>query len=253
MDLPQLTPEWATTRNNLHRASIVVGAVQKAMIDPLPNALHLSLFVTSQGLTTRQFADGRSILLDFRHGFVRLLDANGKQSHGWGLGTVSPQALTENLSSQLDVSLTNDDDALMPINTQDGENYATTLFQVYSAFARFKARLFGMMSPVVIWTHHFDLSFVWFTGNDADEHTAPHINFGFAPHSAGFEMPYIYVYGWSPEKQYVKIDPPAPSKWHEETFTGVVLDYETLRGYIDPSAMIESTLMKIKAEFSKTL
>jgi len=248
-----MTPEWATTRDSLHRASQVVGAVQKAMIDPLPNALHLSLFITPDGLITRQFADGQSILLDFRNIAVRLLDPSGKQSASWMLSTVSPRTLTGELASKLGLSLTNDDDGLLTVNRSDADNYAIMLYRIYSAFARFKARLSGMMSPIVIWTHHFDLSFVWFTGNEADEHNAPHINFGFAPHSDGFEMPYIYVYGWSPEENYVKIDPPAPAKWHDKTFTGVVLNYETLSSYVDPSAMIESTLARIKEEFSENL
>ncbi|MEQ8676706.1 MAG: DUF5996 family protein [Aggregatilineales bacterium] len=256
MDLPRLhadMAEWQSTRTSLHQAAEVVGKVRKAMIDPLPNALHLSLHIVPEGLSTARLSDDTTLVLDIKEALVKRLNPEGRISETWLLADYTQQSLASTLATAFEIDISAEGDEPLKINTRVGVDYAIFLYRVYTAFARFRATLFGTMSPVVVWTHHFDLSFVWFTGNEPDEHNKAHINFGFAPFSDGVDLPYIYMYGWSPEGGYAMIEPAFPVKFQTEGFTGAVIDYEALRRFGQPEAMIESELNAIYRQFRAKL
>ena len=256
MDLPRLhaeISEWQSTRTSLHLAAEVVGKVRKAMIAPLPNALHLSLHIVPEGLTTARLKDDTTLVLDFKEALLKRLTPEGRISETWHLADYTQHSLATTLATAFAIDIAAEGNQPLSVNTRIGEDYAIFLYRVYTAFARFRATLFGTMSPVVVWTHHFDLSFVWFTGNNPDEHNQAHINFGFAPFSDGVDLPYIYAYGWSPDGGYATIDPAFPVKFQTEGFTGAVIDYEALRRFGQPEAMIESELNTIYGQFREKL
>ena len=131
-------------------------------------------------------------------------------------------------------------DATTPfaIDSTAAADYARLLYSAYTALARFRARLLGTMTPMVVWPHGFDLSFLWFRGNDLDEHSQPHMNFGFSPGSAGFPRPYIYAYAYPPPKDLTERPIPAPARWFTESWNGAVVDYDNLADD-EPEAQIE--------------
>jgi hypothetical protein len=119
------------------------------------------------------------------------------------------------------------------------EEYAEALYSVFTAAARFRARLFGPQTPLVVWPHGFDLSFIWFAGAGSDERQERHMNFGFSPGSAGFERPYLYAYASPSPSNLAEIALPALVNVILQPWKGVFVHYDDLVDVADPQAVIE--------------
>ena len=120
--------------------------------------------------------------------------------------------------------------------------YLAVLDATYTALARFRAKLCGHLSPIVLWPHHFDMAFLHFPGPGADERSDSHLAFGFAPFSDGFDRPYLYAYAWSPAAGYVDVPVKSPARANKEGYTGLYAAYDDLRTETDYGAAIESVL-----------
>jgi len=244
--LPSLSG-WDVSRDALHRASQVLAAFQKAFSPALPNALHLSLLPTYSGVHTRPLTFG-ALAFDFAAGEVRC--KVGDNDTSFSLTGHSPHTLHAALIDHLSAAGINgteavkpsDDDALLVLDTHIGAAYATALWGIYTSIARVRGAWMGSVTPMVVWPHGFDLSTLYFPGQIPDEHAQPHINFGFSPGSAGFARPYVYAYA-SPMPDDAMTTPlPAPARWTTDGWTGVVIDYDTLRAESQPDEVLESTL-----------
>jgi hypothetical protein len=241
MPLPDLL-NWELTRDNLHRSTKLLNAVRLRYLEPMPNHLHHSLVITPNGLSTGVFSTGggaanSEVQLDFKTASVNDVALNGHS-----LKTLSAQVL---VNAGLDVPMTNlSDDTPFEVNVGLAKDYAQTLYSVFTAVARFRARLLGAMSPVVVWSHHFDVSFLWFATAQADE-TAPHMNFGFSPGDAGIPRPYFYVYAYPSPESLTQLILPTPVRWHTEGWTGACIDYDDVRQSDSFEADIEALLMRI--------
>ncbi len=249
MSFPPLE-HWDATRAGLHRAAQVIGAVKVASIARQPNHLHHSLSVVPQGLTTGVLPSG-TLTLDFGAAALKF-DAPGKR-FTLPLAGHSRASLATALLVQLTIAghtVPLDHTALtdtepLEVDLRTGAEYAQVLYRVFTVMARFRARLYGMLSPLVLWQHHFDLSFLWFAG--ADDENQPHLNFGFAPESPGLPRPYFYAYAYPLPDGFTPPALPMPARWVAESWRGVVLDYDTLRAEQADDARVEALLMDIYA------
>ena len=252
MALPSLL-NWETTRDALHQIALVVGAFRVACIDPLPNDLHFSLDLTDGGFSTSTMRCGG--VLEFELDTLQLrfsrcgtsvftLSAQGHspvslareliaifQDSGYSISP-SMERITQSSVVEIDASLSRD--------------YLQALNRVYAALARFRARLAGFMTPLVLWPHHFDMGFIWFAGGGSDEHADPHISFGFAPFSDGLDRPYIYAYAWSNSTGYVQAPVSAPAEAITDGYTGLYAAYDDLREASDFDSVLESMLLKFQ-------
>jgi hypothetical protein len=140
----------------------------------------------------------------------------------------------------------------LPLHPGVAEEYHIALYSIYTAMARFRARLFGPMSRMVVWPHGFDLSFLWFT-EGLDESKNPHMNFGFSPGSPGFDRPYLYAYAHPLPPGFFDIPIPAGARWQKEGWTGIVIDYDTLIGEEHVEAELEKRLLDIHAAVAPLL
>jgi hypothetical protein len=231
---------WEPTRNNLHRAAKLLNAVRLRYLEPMPNHLHHSLNVTPTGLTTGVLTTDKGtveVKLDFSTASV-----NGAVLNGHSLKTLSEAVLT---NAALDVPMTNlTDDTPFEVNEALSADYAQSLYSIFTAFARFKARLAGATTPLVLWSHHFDLSFLWFSTTTYDE-SAPHLNFGFSPGDEGIPRPYFYAYVYPAPDNQTSTALPLPARWHSEGWTGVRIDYDDVRNETDTEVLIESLLLRV--------
>jgi len=257
MSLPALT-DWERTRIGLHQAAQVVGAIRKVDAVPLPNYLHLALEVVPEGVTSGELAPavGGELVLDFAqrailytcpedtvysvpvegHTQVSLMDA------------VLAAMEKAGHPAQPDRSKITGQERLN-IQPDAAREYNQALYSIYTAIARFRARLFGGMSRMVIWPHGFDLSFLWFA-RGLDEGKDPHMNFGFSPGSPGFPRPYIYSYAHPIPPGLFDITLPAPARWTQESWKGSVIDYDALAAEANPEAKLENILLKIHTAIS---
>ena len=240
MDLPRLE-NWGNTRISLHNAAQLTGALRRALLPPMPNGLRFSQQVIRDGLSTGRLPDGSRFDLDYAYMTLRYFAPNTEKPQNFILQDKPAAAALDWIRECVPDATINTDDlpaAPLTVDFYQARDYALMQWQVFTAMARFRAQLLGMMTPAVVWTHGFDLSFLWFKGNEADEKQQPHINFGFSPGSPGFDDPYLYVYNWSPDKGAQTITPSSPARWNTDGFTGVVVDYKVLLRYAHPEAFI---------------
>jgi hypothetical protein len=241
MSLPELL-NWELTRDHLHRATKLLNAVRLRYLQPMPNHLHHSLVITPNGLSTGVFSTGggavtSEVALDFKTATVSEIALNGHN-----LKTLSSAVMAK---TGLDAPMTNlSDETPFDVNVSLAADYAKTLYSVFTAVARFRARLRGTMSPVVVWSHHFDVSFLWFATNEAEE-SAPHMNFGFSPGDAGIPRPYFYAYAYPSPESLTQIILPPPARWHSEGWTGARIDYDDVRQSDSFETDIEAIFMRI--------
>ncbi|MBC7871570.1 MAG: hypothetical protein H7Y09_12080 [Chitinophagaceae bacterium] len=254
MPLPALT-HWDATIHSLHRAAQILGALRLAWVKQQPNYLELSLDITPDGLSTDVLPNGGEVILHFSkaaliyrkdaktsleiplagHSQATLLEAllEAIQLAEPLLPNSADKSLTENLLAAMAATghplieghnqVT--DTTLLEVDLSIATDYAQALYTVFTAAARFKARLSGFVTPIVVWPEHFDLSFLWFATKETNEQ-APHLNFGFAPFSAGIERPYFYAYAWPLPANFTVPELPQPAYWHTTGWTGVVVPYD---------------------------
>ena len=251
MPLPDLF-NWQPTCDSLHRASQVISAVRASVTPPLPNALRLSLNVIPEGLSTGPLPFGGDLALDFTDLSIAYRQP-GEAPARLSLKSHNQWSLTGGLINLLaeeghDINLNREKLAdQTPLNTdaKTAEDYADALYTIFTAAARFRARLFGPQSPIVVWPHGFDLSFLWFAGAGSNERQDKHMNFGFSPGSAGFERPYLYSYASPNPAELADIPLPVLAHVNLQPWTGIVVHYDDLIISNDPEAVIEELYNEI--------
>ena len=226
---------WDTTRDAFHQVALVLSAIRVACVEKQPNDLQYSLDITASGLTTSCLNIGGELQFDItnlqliyardgRNAFI--LDVEGhSQKSLMGAVVGSFEALGIDISpAQIHIT----QEKRFEIERDLAANYLTLLDAVYTVLSRFRARLSGCMSPLVLWAHHFDLAFIWFPVANMDEHNDPQLAFGFAPYSPGMDRPYFYAYGWSPTAGYLEIPVSPPARAISEGYTGLYAGYDDL-------------------------
>lgn len=250
MTFPSLD-QWETTRDTLHRAAKVLGVIRVATHEAMPNDLQYSVQIEPNGLSTGDLPVGK-VVLDFIEGTLEVTPKNGAvagfplQEHTQSSLTYAALEVFKEAGHEFEVNLEKvSDQTPFQLDIATSRDYAEVLDRMYTAFARFRARLVGSMTPIVLWPHHFDLSFIWFLTDQHDEHKDPHINFGFAPFSDDIPDPYIYAYRWTMPDGLVDKTLPAPAKWHTEGWVGAQVDYADFSVEQHSDAAVEEILTGI--------
>ena len=276
MTLPLLEtqPHWLETLVSLHAAARVLATVQRLTREPLPNYLDLALHVTPTGLAAVPLPREGQAALDFTQPALIYAPARGPaqtfplpgHSQASLLAAFFASLRSDDLADVLptggDVgpavlaalavrgrrkaparSLLLDETPLV-VTPQAASAYATILYAMFSAVARFRARLLGPATPLVVWPEHFDLATLWFPGAEADE-AQPHLSFGFAPYSPGLDAPYLYAYAYPYPAQFDRPRLPAGARWHTAGWTGVVLPYAVIAAQADAEGFVEASCAAI--------
>lgn len=249
MALPRLT-NWEPTRDALHQVAQIIGAIRVACSDHLANDLHYSLDLTANGFSSRTMRCGgvlqfncRTMLLGFTRcgNTIFSLDVRGHSQV-----TIMQKLLATFSDCGYSIApalkhITHDEP--LALDTTLAAESLAALNAMYTALARFRARLGGFMTPLVLWPHHFDLAFLWFPTDRTNEHSDPQIAFGFAPFSAGLDRPYVYAYAWSKTTGYLDLPLQPPAQAVTDVYTGLCAAYDDLREADDFSATLESMLL----------
>lgn len=259
MPLPILQ-NWDVTRQSLHLAAQVVGGIKKVSIQPLPNYAHLGLYVYKDGLTTGRLDDGGELRLNLAQSSIvytcpeGTISAISLQGHTQAsLTDAVLQAMTDAGHSANNVDRAHiSEQTALSVDAKMSAEYQQALYSIYSTIARFRARLIGNMSPIIVFPHGFDASFLWFK-RGSEERSDPHLNFGFSPGSAGFSRPYIYSYASPLPESYFDVNLPSSARFVQDPWKGIVIDYDTLATETDPEMALEQTLIKIQAAVAPLL
>lgn len=278
MSLPALDPALPTIQS-LHKLAMLLGFVRILAYEAQSNYLELAMKIVPQGLSTDTLPGGGEVILDFGQGAILYTNRAGHTTpfatQGKSQGAIFEALLTAIETSELSQTLArtagetvidraiNAAHALpryvrrninefietepLTFDAQHGADYAKALYSLFTATARFRARLIGSMTPIVVWPEHFDLSTLWFHPDNPEmDASKAHLNFGFAPYSPGLG-PYLYAYAYPYPAQYTAPTLPAGAHWHTEGWTGVVLPYEVIASQNQPELYVEQALHEINA------
>jgi hypothetical protein len=282
--MPLPDPESLTrTAHELHRCAGLLGALQRLTQPPQPAYLELGLDLLPQGLSSGALPKGGRMLLGLNAGALRYTAPEGRITtfpiHGRSqaalfadlfgmlaageLATALPPGadLVERVSRgiaarggryhapQPDAFL---DDRPIQANSRATGDFLQALQAVFSGMARFLARRGEHKTPLVVWPEGFDLSALLFPGGVIDE-SRPHLNFGFAPFSAGMEFPYLYAYAYPIPEGYTPRELPAGARWNTQAWTGVIVDYALIAGLADPVGVVDTSCTEIYAALRPVL
>ena len=272
--LPSLENAQPTIQN-LHAVSRLLGTIRVLAFERQPNYLELGLKITPNGLSTDVLPTGGEIILDFRqlalvykpaHEFATTIPISGGTQttlletllatiHSRELAQIVPKIAGESYTASVFKAVDSLVNHLKPnrehvtdttplhFDVQRASEYANALYSIFTGVARFHARLSGSMTPVVVWPEHFDLSFLWFAAEPDEQH--PHLNFGFAPYSAGIDYPYLYAYAHPYPADYLAPQLPSGARWNTAGWTGVVLPYAEIAKQSAPETYIETSCTAI--------
>jgi len=244
MSLPELA-DWTDTRIGLHQASQVIGGVRRAVASPEPNWAHLGLRISPKGVTTSALTGVGTLTLDFPATSTLYQPEGGGPAQSIPLAGQTQISLANAVESMLHaaghpVALDRSKitaNTPLKVNESTAADYAIVLNRIGSVLAEFRESLPGEKSPLLVWPHGFDASFLWFATHDASEQ-APHLSFGFSPGSEGFDRPYLYFYAYPIPEGMLSISLPAPARWYEGSWTGMVIDYDSISGEERPEEVI---------------
>ena len=117
---------------------------------------------------------------------------------------------------------------------RQGEAYAAALSWLHAQFETLRASLKpGLVSPVLLYPHHFDLSLSWFPYDDERQ-----LTLGWSTGDETIHEPYLYLTAYPEPAGFTKLTLPAPAYWQHDGFSGAVLTHNNLAAGPDPAAML---------------
>jgi hypothetical protein len=265
--------EWKDTCATLHMWLQIVGKVRLALTPWTNHSWHVTLYVTSRGLTTSPIPHGAhtfEIRLDFVEHELRILKSDGA-TRALKLRAQSVAKFYGELMSslrELDLAVeinTTPNEVPDPIPFERDEQhrcydpeYANrfwrVLVQTDRVFKEFRARFCGKCSPVHLFWGAPDLAVTRFSGRAAPQHPGgiPHLpdaitreaysqevsSLGFWPGNAASPTPIFYSYAYPEPAGFAeaKVRPDAAvylSQLHE-----FILPYDAVRTADSPDEML---------------
>lgn len=239
--LTKAPESWPSTRSALHGRLLAIAAVPRAHAEPQPHWWHIGLRLVRTGLTTAPVAlpSGEMLTLgaDLAEHTV-WWETTGGTHGGLPMGSGTATELGDRLLAEMT--------GLGLADTFDREKFASdesieydpaaagwlldTLQSIHPVFERYRATLDGQPGPILLWSHHLDMSFEWFgskmvEGEDGERAPAQ-LNLGFDPS----DKPYFYSNPWPFPEHLLETALPGHARWHTDGWTGTELPTAPLIG-----------------------
>lgn len=259
LSLSDLKPTLTT----LQSYAKVIGKVRRAMTPRHKHWFHVSLRVSSSGLTTTAIPAGArtyELLLDLTAHRLVITTSRGEQWQTPLRGQSAAQFCNDTLAALAHLDIHPEIDKSLFADATPGvydravvERYWQALSQIDAIFKQFKGELRQETSPVQLWPHHIDLAMLWFSGRLVpgqdpanEEYADEQMNFGFSPGDEGIPNPYFYITAYPLPDGLTGTVLPANAKWHTQGFTGAVMMYDALVGADDPAEKLLNFLRAVQ-------
>ena len=256
-NLPTLD-HWENTQTSLQKISHLLKNFQVKTINKKVLDLQHSVNLYSKGIKV-DISNKGHIFYNFARERITFKSGNNLlfeyPTHGKSIKAIASELHEKfrNLGIEIPLEMHKYvDETPISIDNKLAKEIAKTYWKLYSALARVKAKIFGTTSPLVLWTHHFDLAFLYFM-TEKTTTSDPSVAFGFAPSSEGISRPYAYIYAWDGTK-YVDINEKRlfeKSTLWNKGWHGVVLSYDDILTFKDPIKQIESFYLKMFEHFKE--
>ena len=262
MQLPGLE-NFEANIHQVHRAIMLFGVINHQTLEKQQNWLHMAMQSQADGFVTQTYPKGGRLVLNTEKGLVLyqrpsggqvpfLLKIHTQKSLFEGIlsameedelagyfddlpGDSLPEKLlgkihAKNLGKLPEILAEHTREEKLAYDIPAIQDYMQALNTIYTGIARWRGRIRGHLSPIVVWAEHFDLSTIIFETPEMDEYKS-HINIGFAPFTEGvFERPYLYAYAYPYKETYDVPELDTPLKWETEAYTGIYVAYDALVG-----------------------
>lgn len=263
--------EWQDTCDTLHLWSQIVGKVRMELSTPINHWWHITLYITSRGMTTSPIPYGtRSFEIDFDFVDHRLIvTCSNGPTVSFGLYPRSVAEFYRELKASLqtigveveidrtpqevlDKTPYDQDEHHASYNAEYANRFWRVLAQSDRVMSIFRSRFLGKTSPVQLFWGSFDLALSRFSGRGAPEHPGVPIvaDFvtreaysheesacGFWPGSGGVDAAY-YAYAYPAPAGFKDAAVRPAAAYYDEQLGEFLLAYEDVRTAPDPDAAL---------------
>ncbi len=265
--------EWQSTAETLHMWTQIVGKVRLALTPWINHSWHVTLYLTSRGLTTSPIPHGFDtfeIRFDFISHELRILKSDGavrvlplrSQSvaafYREVMGALEQLALSvkiDRMPNEIAEPIAFDEDethcAYVP---EQAHRFWQVLRQSDRVLKKFRSRFCGKCSPVHFFWGSFDLAVTRFSGRAAPPHPGgvPHLSdavtreayaqevssVGFWPGNASSPTPVYYSYAYPEPPGFAEAKVQPPEAGYYAPLREFVLPYDAVRSAASPDDLL---------------
>jgi hypothetical protein len=255
--------EWQPTLNTLQKYAHLLGKVRKSLTPRQKHVFHISLRVNGIGLTTTPILappDTFEMQLDLAGHRLIMTTSTGRRWETPLMGQSPAQFMEEALAALATFGITPEIERETFTSTEPGtydrkavERFWRALAPIDSLFNQFKGEQRKGTSPVQLWTHHFDLAMLWFSGRlvpgqdpEDEEYSDEQMNFGFLPGDESIPEPYFYITAYPTPEGLTNTPLPDGAYWLTEGFTGAILPYHAITDSPNPDEKILTYLRTVQ-------
>jgi hypothetical protein len=272
--------EWQATAETLHMWTQIVGKIRLALTPWVNHSWHVTLYLTSRGLTTSPIPHGLhtfELRFDFISHELRMVKSDGARR----VVPLKPQSVAEfyravtgaldELHLPVKIDLTPNelpdpipfdrDEEHRSYDPEYANRFWRVLLQADRVFKNFRSRFCGKCSPVHFFWGSFDLAVTRFSGRPAPQHPGgiPHLpdavtreayaqevsSLGFWPGNAANPTPVFYSYAYPEPAGFADAAVRPNEASYTTTLHEFVLPYDAVRTAPSPDdaimAFAEST------------
>ena len=271
---PELELEnWEPTKHTLHMWTQIVGKIRMEQTPWFNHSWHVTLYVTTRGLTTGTVPHGSSafqIDFDFVDHQLIVLTADGRSE----VIALRPRSVADfyarvmttlkdlgmpveihTMPSEIpDATPFDEDESNASYDADYARRFWTVLIHTQRVMQRFRARFLGKCSPIQFFWGSFDLAVSRFSGRDAPPHPGGFPNFpdwvareayshetcsaAFWPGGEPHPFPFYYSYIYPAAEGYSEASVEPTEAFFSEDLGEFVLPYESVRKSDDPDATL---------------
>src|SRR3954451_7497495 len=270
MNWPELPfSAWRETCATLHLWTQIVGKIRLTRTPWLNHSWHVTLYVTSRGLTTSPVPDGSrtfQIDFDFIDHVLRVATSDGAQRQFAlaGKSVSSFYAATMAALAELGIAVTIDempnelpdpirfsqDTAHAAYEPEAVQRFLQILVNSDRVFKQFRTGFLGKASPVHFFWGSFDLAVTRFSGRRAPGHSGgvPHLSdavaceaysheessAGFWPGGGAIDYPAFYSYAYPVPEGFAATPLRPDTAFFSQALGEFILPYDAVRTAADP-------------------